>query len=277
MKDLILGIEQGVHATTAILVNHDLRILGRVTVDIPQYSPQVGWFEQDVEEIWQSVVTAIGRILGTTGVSGDRIAAIGLCNQRDSVVLWDRNVGEPVYRLIMGQDLRTAAFCEQLRKKGFYSKFKKKTGLVLYPSFAGTKIRWILDNVEGAQEKAQRGDLAFGTVDSYLVYRLTGGSVHLTDVTNASRTLLMNLEKLAWDKELLKTLNIPESLLPKIVSCSEIHGQTCSVEGLPNGIPIAGLAGDQQASLFGQSCFEAGEANCHYGDSVCLMINTGRK
>lgn len=277
MKDLILAIDQGTTSTTALLLNRDLEVVGKKSSELNLFYPEPGWVEQDPGEIWSSVTETIQELLRETGTPADRIAAIGITNQRETTILWDRNVGEPVARAIVWQDRRTVPLCQALKKKGLEKKFRKKTGLLLDPYFSGTKIRWLLDNLEGMRTRAEKGQLAFGTVDSYLVYRLTGGKVHVTDATNASRTLLMNLETLSWDPDLLKTLSIPESILPKIVSCSEIYGQTKRVDGLPDGIPISGMAGDQQAALFGQACFNMGEVKCTYGTGSFLVMNTGGK
>ncbi|MBI1909742.1 MAG: glycerol kinase GlpK [Deltaproteobacteria bacterium] len=277
MKDLVLAIDQGTTGTTLLLINHDLQIVGKKTNEITQYYPQTGWVEHDPNEIWETVLRTLKELLQETGISANRVAAIGITNQRETTILWDRNLGETIARAIVWQDRRTAPICQALKKRGLEKKFQKKTGLLLDPYFSGTKIKWLLDNIEGAREKAVQGSLAFGTVDCYLVYRLTGGRVHVTDASNASRTLLMDLAEVSWDPDLLKILSIPEKILPKIVSCSEVYGQTRGVEGLPDGIPIAGMAGDQQAALFGQACFNAGEVKCTYGTGSFLVMNTGSR
>ncbi len=277
MKDLILSIDQGTTGTTVLLVDPQINILAKKNNEFPQHYPQQGWVEHDPEEIWACTVKTIQEVLSESGVDTSRIAGIGITNQRETTLLWDKATGDPLHKAIVWQDRRTAPLCEKLKKKGLENKFKKKTGLVLDPYFSGTKIRWLLDHVPQAREKAKKGSLAFGTIDTFLVWKLTNGKVHVTDPSNASRTLLMNLQTLDWDPELLKILNIPASLLPRIASSSEIYGETKNVPGLPDGIPIAGIAGDQQSALFGQACFSAGEAKCTYGTGSFILLNTGKK
>ncbi len=277
MKDLILAIDQGTTGTTVVLLSQHLQILAKKNNEYPQHYPQQGWVEHNPEEIWDSTVKTIGEVLAESQIDPKRIAGIGITNQRETTVLWERSSGKAIHNAIVWQDRRTASFCEKLKKQGFEKKFIKKTGLVLDPYFSGTKIRWMLDHVPGAKERAKKGELAFGTIDTFLVWRLTGGKTHVTDPSNASRTLLMNLETLDWDAELLKILQIPAALLPQIASSSEIYGETKGVPGLPDGIPVAGIAGDQQAALFGQACFSAGEAKCTYGTGSFILLNTGKK
>ncbi len=277
MKDLILSIDQGTTGTTVVILDKNLNLLAKKNSEFRQHYPQVGWVEHDPEEIWQSTEKTIHEAIQAGSIDVSRIAGIGITNQRETTLLWDRSSGKPIHKAIVWQDRRTAKFCEQLKKKGFEKKIKKKTGLVLDPYFSGTKIRWLLDHVPQAKERAKRGEIAFGTIDTYLVWRLTAGKAHVTDPSNASRTLLMNLETLKWDSELLKIFGVPASILPAIASSSEVYGTTKGLASLPDGIPIAGIAGDQQAALFGQACFAAGEAKCTYGTGSFILLNTGKK
>lgn len=276
-QDLILAIDQGTTGTTVVLIDSNLQVLAKKNKEFPQHYPQPGWVEHQPEEIWESVTQTLGQALQESAVDPGRIAGIGITNQRETTLLWDRASGKPLYPAIVWQDRRTAPLCDKLKKRGFEKKFRQKTGLVLDPYFSGTKIQWLLDNVPQARRQARQGDLAFGTLDTFLVWKLTDGKVHITDPSNASRTLLMNLKTLDWDPELLKILDIPPSILPKIASSSEIYGQTQDIPGLPDGIPVAGIAGDQQAALFGQACFEAGSAKCTYGTGSFILLNTGKK
>jgi glycerol kinase len=271
----ILAIDQGTTGSTAVVVSSDGALLGKANQEFPQHFPTPGWVEHEPAEIWQSVQSSIAAALREARVSGDDIAAIGITNQRETTLIWDRKSGEPVHRAIVWQDRRTAARCAELARDGLSSTFRARTGLVLDPYFSGTKVEWILDHVEGARSRAERGELAFGTVDSFLVYRLSGGAAHVTDVTNASRTLLFDIHAQRWDSELCAILRVPEPLLPGVRSSSEVYATTRGVPGLPDGIPIAGIAGDQQAALFGQTCFEVGDAKCTYGTGAFLLMNTG--
>lgn len=277
MKDLILSIDQGTTGTTVVILDKNLNLLAKKNNEFRQHYPQAGWVEHDPEEIWQSTEKTIQEAIQAKSIDVSRIAGIGITNQRETTLLWDQSTGKPIHNAIVWQDRRTAKFCEQLKKKGFEKKIKKKTGLVIDPYFSGTKIRWLLDHVPQAKEKAKKGEIAFGTIDTYLVWRLTAGKAHVTDPSNASRTLLMNLETLKWDSELLKIFGVPASILPTIASSSEIYGTTKGLRSLPDGIPIAGIAGDQQAALFGQACFTAGEAKCTYGTGSFILLNTGEK
>lgn len=233
--------------------------------------------EHDLEEIWKGVLEAIGLALEKAGVTPAECAAIGITNQRETTAIWERSSGKPIHRAIVWQDRRTASRCQELKDAGHEPTFRERTGLVLDPYFSGTKIEWLLDHVEGARAAAERGELAMGTIDTFLTYRLTGGAVHITDATNASRTLLYDIGKGRWDEELAGTLNVPLSLLPEVRGCSEVYGETRSVPALPDGIPVAGIAGDQQAALFGQTCFQPGEAKCTYGTGAFLLMNTGEE
>jgi glycerol kinase len=271
----LLAIDQGTTGSTALLIDNELIIRGKVTVDFPQHYPQPGWVEHDPEEIWFSVLQAIRRLLQETAVSPSEIAGIGITNQRETTLLWERATGRPVGNAIVWQCRRSAEICAELKQKGVEPFFREKTGLVLDPYFSGTKQTWRLRQDKGLRRRAEAGKLAFGTVDSFLAWRLTGGDRHVTDVSNASRTLLMDLRSLAWDDELLALLEVPRPLLPEIRPSSQVYGHTRGLEILPDGIPVAGMAGDQQAALFGQACFNAGEAKCTYGTGAFLLENTG--
>ncbi len=277
MKNLILSIDQGTTGTTVLLLDRELNLLAKKNNEFPQHYPQPGWVEHDSEEIWQSTVKTIQEVLEASKADPNQIAGIGITNQRETTLIWNRETLKPIHKALVWQDRRTAPLCAQLKKKGLEKKIAKKTGLVLDPYFSATKIRWLLDHVPQAKTLAKKGKLAFGTIDTFLVNRLSGGKIHVTDPSNASRTLLMNLKTLSWDAELLKIFNIPSSLLPDIASSSEIYGTTLNVPGLPDGIPIAGIAGDQQSALFGQACFRAGEAKCTYGTGSFILLNTGNK
>ena len=275
MADLVLAIDQGTTGSTALLLNQQVQVVGYHNVEFPNHYPKPGWVEHDPEEIWASIGEAVQGVFEKTGISPDRIAAIGITNQRETSLFWDRKTGQPIHRALVWQDRRTADRCEALRAAGHEALFKQKTGLVLDPYFSGTKAAWLLDNVPGARDQAKAGDLCFGTIDSYVCWRLTGA--HVTDPSNASRTLLMNLDTLDWDPELLDILNVPVESLPRIAASSEVYGTTRGVGFLPDGIPVAGLIGDQQGALFGQACFEAGMAKCTYGTGAFVLLNTGSK
>ncbi len=278
MADLVMSIDQGTTGTTVLILDHQLNLLAKKNNEFKQYYPQLGWVEHDLEEIWSCTVKTIQETIQLANIDPKRIAAIGITNQRETTGIWDRNTGKPIHHAIVWQDRRTADFCNKLKKKpGMETKIRKKTGLVIDAYFSGTKIKWLLDNVAGAREKAKKGELAFGTIDTFLVYQLSGRKVHVTDVSNASRTLLMNLKTLEWDPELLKIFNVPQEVLPKICSSSEVYGKTRGVPGLPDGIPISGIAGDQQSALFGQACFEPGAAKCTFGTGSFILMNTGTK
>jgi len=278
MSDLVLAIDQGTTGTTVLILDHGLNILAKKNNEFPQYYPEQGWVEHDLDEIWQCTVRTIQEAIQMAGIDANRIAAIGITNQRETTGIWNRNTGRPIHKAIVWQDRRTADFCHKLKKQsGMEAKIRKKTGLVIDAYFSGTKIKWLLDKVPSAREQAKQGELAFGTIDTYLVFKLSNGAAHVTDVSNASRTLLMNLKTLAWDPELLKIFNVPTQVLPKIASSSEVYAHTRGVPGLPDGIPISGMAGDQQAALFGQACFEAGSAKCTFGTGSFILMNTGSK
>ncbi|MBI2389327.1 MAG: glycerol kinase GlpK [Deltaproteobacteria bacterium] len=273
--DLILAIDQGTTGSTAVVVDAEGNPRGRANVEFPQHFPQPGWVEHEPQDIWGSVLHAIGLALERAGAKGSDVVAIGITNQRETTLVWDRKTGEPIHRAIVWQDRRTAEQCAALRARGAEPMVRAKTGLVLDPYFSGTKIAWLLDGVPGARARAVAGDLAFGTVETYLVHRLTGGAAHVTDVTNASRTLLLDLATLSWDDEMLELLGVPRVMLPRVVGCAEEVGRTRGVPGLPDGIVIAGMAGDQQAALFGQTCFGIGDVKCTYGTGAFVLMNVG--
>jgi glycerol kinase len=277
-KDLLLAIDQGTTGSTALVMDTSGTTLGRATHEFRQHFPEPGLVEHDAEEIWQSVLDAVKGALGAAGVPGDRIAAIGITNQRETTLVWDRATGRPIHRAIVWQDRRTSARCAELRAAGHLDAVRATTGLVLDPYFSGTKVAWILDHVEGARARAEAGELAFGTVDSFLVWRLSGDArVHATDVTNASRTLLMSLHTLDWDDAMLRLFGVPRAVLPRIVGSAEKVALTRGFPHLPDGIPVAGIAGDQQAALFGQACFGVGDAKCTYGTGAFVLVNIGQR
>ncbi|MEB2322939.1 MAG: glycerol kinase GlpK [Sorangiineae bacterium] len=275
----ILAIDQGTTGSTALVMDTDGATLGRDNREFPQHFPQPGWVEHEPEELWESVRVAIRGALRAAGVRGEEIAAIGITNQRETTLLWNRETDAPVHRAIVWQDRRTADRCAALAHGGASSRVRETTGLVLDPYFSGTKLEWLLANVEGARQAAEGGKLAFGTVDSFLVWRLSGGgrsgAAHVTDVTNASRTLLMDLRRREWDEGQCALFGIPRAVLPKIVPSAGRHAVTRGLGDLPDGIPISGLAGDQHAALFGQACFAPGEAKCTYGTGAFVLMNTG--
>lgn len=272
-KALLLAIDQGTTGSTALVMDLHGKTVGRATVEFPQHFPKPGWVEHDANEISDSVVKAIAGALQNAEVAATSIAAIGITNQRETTLLWERDTGRPIHRAIVWQDRRTAPMCSRL--KAHEGEARERTGLVFDPYFSGTKVRWLLDEVPETRARAERGDLAFGTIDSYLVHRLSGGVAHVTDVTNASRTLLMNLASLTWDDRMLELLDVPSSVLPSIVASAGPIATTRGFPGLPDGIPIAGIAGDQQAALFGQACFETGDAKCTYGTGAFVLVNIG--
>ncbi len=277
MPKKLLAIDQGTTGSTAIVLSLDGETLGKANVEFDQHFPKPGWVEHDAEQIWRSVATAVEGALAASRVAGTEIGAIGITNQRETTLVWDRATGKPVHRAIVWQCRRTSAACDRLKAEGAEPLVRKKTGLVIDAYFSGTKIGWILDEVSGARARADRGELAFGTIDAFLVHRLTGGEVHATDVTNASRTLLMDLATLAWDDEMLRLFDVPASVLPKIVPSAGRIGATKGVGFLPDGIPITGIAGDQQAALFGQACFGEGDAKCTYGTGAFALMNIGKQ
>jgi glycerol kinase len=275
VKELLLAIDQGTTGTTALVMNAEGQTLARHTVEFKQHYPQPGWVEHDADEIWASVVKSVGAALEKGSIDATRLAAIGITNQRETTLLWDRATGAHLHRAIVWQDRRTAPLCEKLKAEGREKLVRETTGLVLDPYFSGTKIAWMLENVPGARSRAERGELAFGNIDTFLVCKLSGGQEHLTDVTNASRTLLMSLARLSWDDEMLAMLGVPRAVLPKIVPSAGSIATTKGFPGLPDGLPIAGIAGDQQAALFGQACFGVGDSKCTYGTGAFALTNVG--
>lgn len=274
-KKYILSIDQGTTSSRAILFNHQGEIEQTAQKEVKQYFPKDGWVEHDAEEIWNTQSEVIKEVLETIG-SEEEIAGIGITNQRETTVVWEKETGKPIHKAIVWQDRRTTDYCDQLKEEGWQDKIKQKTGLVIDSYFSGTKIKWILDNVDGAREKARNGKLAFGTVDSWLIWNLTNGEQHITDVTNASRTMLFNIHDLKWDKELLELMDVPESILPEVKSCSEVYSDTNS-DLFESKIPISGIAGDQHAALFGQMCLSKGMLKNTYGTGSFIMFNTGKE
>ncbi|MBZ9567600.1 glycerol kinase GlpK [Modicisalibacter tunisiensis] len=271
----ILSFDQGTTSCRAILFDRDARIVGIAQKEFTQYYPTPGWVEHDAMEIWGSQMGVAREVLETHGVKPSQIAAIGITNQRETTVVWDRHTGKPVYNAIVWQDRRTAALCDDLKARGLETYIRETTGLVADAYFSATKIRWLLDNVEGVRERAERGDLLFGTMDTWLVWNLTRGECHVTDYSNASRTLLYDIRNLAWDPRLLDELGVPASLLPTVCSSSEVYGTTDTGMFAGARIPIAGIAGDQQSALFGQACFDKGMVKNTYGTGCFLLMNTG--
>ncbi|MEX0662677.1 MAG: glycerol kinase GlpK [Balneolaceae bacterium] len=272
----ILALDQGTTSSRAILFDKQGEIVATAQKEFEQFFPKAGWVEHDPSEIWSSQVGVAAEVVSRANLSAKSIAAIGITNQRETTVVWDKNTGKPVYNAIVWQDRRTATICNQLREEGHADMFQNKTGLILDSYFSGTKVKWILDNVDGARKKAENGDLIFGTIDSWLVWKLTGGKVHATDSTNASRTLLYNIYEQKWDKEILDLLDIPTSMLPEVRSSSEVYGET-SGDIFAHSLPIAGIAGDQQAALFGQVCSQPGMAKNTYGTGCFMLLQTGEK
>ncbi len=272
----ILAIDQGTTSSRAILFSGDGRRLGQAQKELPQHFPRSGWVEHDAEDIWRDTVAVMGGALADAGMNVDDVAAIGITNQRETTVIWDRATGEPIHNAIVWQDRRTAEFCQDLRRQGAEEVVRQRTGLLLDPYFSGTKIAWLLDNVPGARARAERGELAFGTIDCFLLWRLTGGKVHATDATNAARTLIYDIKKQVWDPELLALLRVPESLLPEVKDSDADFGAT-DPEILGRAIPIGGIAGDQQAATVGQACFDRGMMKSTYGTGCFALFNTGDK
>ena len=276
MKKYVISIDSGTTSNRAVVFDKDLNIKGISQQEFQQIYPKPGWVEHDANEIWSTQYKVLQEALHQNNIDTAEIASIGITNQRETTIIWDRKTGEPVFNAIVWQDRRTADYCEQLKKDGNINTIRQKTGLVIDAYFSGTKIRWILDNIEGVRTRAENGELAFGTVESWIVWNLTKGDLHITDVSNASRTMLFNINTLEWDKELLELLDIPESLMPEVVDSSEIYGHVHQ-DVLSGNIPISGMAGDQQASLFGQLCFEKGMVKNTYGTGCFVMMNTGNK
>jgi glycerol kinase len=274
----ILALDQGTTSSRAILFDHTGKIIQVAQKEFRQYYPQPGWVEHDPEEIWSSQYGVLAEVLAKANCTTRDIAAIGITNQRETVIVWDRSTGRPIHPAIVWQDRRTAGYCDELKAQGLSAMIRERTGLVIDAYFSATKLKWILDQVPGARARAEKGELAFGTVDTWLVWKLTGGKLHLTDSTNASRTLLLNIHTGQWDPELLRLFNIPPSVLPEVRSSSEVYGPTASIMAPGSvGIPIAGIAGDQQAALFGQLCTQPGMVKNTYGTGCFMLMHTGDK
>lgn len=277
MEKYILSIDQGTTSSRAILFNKEGEIKGVSQREFKQHFPHPGWVEHDANEIWTSVLSVMAELLNENNINTNQIEGIGITNQRETTVVWDKNTGRPIYHAIVWQSRQTQDICTDLKEQGYEETFREKTGLLLDPYFAGTKVKWILDHVEGAREKAENGDLLFGTIDSWLVWKLSGRTAHITDYTNASRTLMFNIYDLKWDDELLELLNIPKQMLPEVKESSEIYGKTIDYHFFGQEVPIAGIAGDQQAALFGQACFDRGDVKNTYGTGGFMLMNTGEE
>lgn len=280
-KKYIIALDQGTTSSRAIIFDKNLNIVSKAQREFTQIYPEPGWVEHNPMEIWATQRSVLTEVIAKSGISLKDVAGIGITNQRETTVVWDKNTGEPIYNAIVWQCRRTADICENLKSKGFEDYIKENTGLIIDAYFSATKVKWILDNVDGAKEKAQNGDLLFGTIDTWLVWKLTAGKIHITDYTNASRTMMFNIKTLEWDEKILKELDIPKNMLPTVKNSSEIYGYTKmgSTIGEENGteIPISGIAGDQQSALFGQACFNSGDIKNTYGTGCFMLMNTGEK
>lgn len=277
MEKYILSLDQGTTSSRAILFNKKGEIVHTAQKEFTQYFPKPGWVEHDASEIWGSVLAVIASCLSEAEVKPEQVAGIGITNQRETTVVWDKETGKPVYNAIVWQSRQTSGICEELKAAGHNDTFREKTGLLIDAYFSGTKVKWILDNVEGAREKAEAGKLLFGTIDTWLIWKLSGGKAHVTDYTNASRTLMFNIYELKWDDELLSILGVPKQMLPEVRQSSEVYADTVDYHFFGKEVPIAGAAGDQQAALFGQACFESGMAKNTYGTGCFMLMNTGEK
>jgi len=273
----ILALDQGTTSSRAIIFDHDGKIVNSAQREFKQYFPQPGWVEHDANEIWGSILAVMAEALGTADIKPEQIAGIGITNQRETTVVWNKETGKPVYHALVWQSRQTSGICDDLKEQGLNQKFRDKTGLLIDAYFSGTKVKWILDNVEGAREQAENGELLFGTIDTWLVWKLSGGKTHITDYTNASRTLMYNIYEQKWDEELLDILGVPASMLPEVRQSSEVYDKTVPYHFFGYEVPIAGIAGDQQAALFGQTCFEEGEGKNTYGTGCFMLMNTGEK
>lgn len=271
----ILSIDQGTTSTRAVIYNHKGEQVGSYQKEFDQFFPKAGWVEHDANQIWNSVQSVIAGAFIESGLKPAQIKGIGITNQRETTVIWDKNTGKPIYHAIVWQSRQTAPIAERLIQQGYKDMIRDKTGLIIDPYFSATKIRWILDQVDGAQERAEKGELLFGTIDSWIVWKLTDGAAHITDYTNASRTMLYNIKDLCWDNEILKLLNIPKAMLPEVKSNSEIYGYTKPFHFYGAKVPIAGMAGDQQAALFGQLALEPGTVKNTYGTGAFIVMNMG--
>ena len=277
MSKFIMALDQGTTSSRAILFDKKGNPVYVAQKEFKQHFPKSGWVEHNPMEIWSSVLSVIAQVLSENDINASDVAGIGITNQRETTVVWDKNTGEPVYNAIVWQSRQTAGICDQLKEQGHEDTFRQKTGLLIDAYFSGTKVKWILDNVEGAREKAEAGDLLFGTIDTWITWKLTEGAVHVTDYSNASRTLMYNIFDLKWDEELLSILNVPASMLPEVRPSSEVYGNIAEKHFFGHSVPIAGIAGDQQAALFGQACFEKGMAKNTYGTGCFMLMNTGEE
>jgi len=275
MKKAVLAIDQGTTGCTALVMDHDGAVIGRAYAEITQHYPEPGWVEHDPEEIWRVSLEVVGEALEAAALPADGLAAVGITNQRETTVVWDRATGEPLHRAVVWQSRQTADICENLRANGLEPLIRDRTGLVVDPYFSGSKAQWILDRYPDARERAAAGELLFGTIDTWLLYRLTGGEVHATEPTNASRTLLYDIHQQRWDPELLGIFGVPEAMLPHVRPSAEVFGLTRPSGALPGGVPVAGIAGDQQAALYGQGCWHPGMVKNTYGTGCFVMLNTG--
>lgn len=276
MSGYILSIDQGTTSSRAILFTREGRVHAVAQKEFPQYFPEDGWVEHNPEDLWNTVLETCRQVMADNNISAQEILSIGITNQRETTLVWDKQTGKAIYNAIVWQDRRTAKYCEQLNAEGLEDKVTQKTGLLIDPYFSATKLRWILEQTPGAREKAANGELLFGTVDSFLLWHLTGGKIHRTDATNASRTMLFNIHEQCWDKELLELFDVPEAMLPEVMDSAADFGET-EAELLGASIPVQGIAGDQQAALFGQTCFAEGMAKSTYGTGCFLILNTGEK
>ncbi|HEY9576817.1 MAG TPA: glycerol kinase GlpK [Pseudobacillus sp.] len=277
MEQFILSLDQGTTSSRAILFNKKGEITHVAQKEFKQYFPQPGWVEHNANEIWGTILACIATVLSENNISPEQISGIGITNQRETTVVWEKATGKPVYNAIVWQSRQTVAICNELKEQGYDPLFREKTGLLIDAYFSGTKVKWILDHVEGARERAGKGELLFGTIDTWLIWKLSGGQVHVTDYSNASRTLMYNIHDLKWDDELLNILTVPQSMLPEVRPSSEIYGKTAPYHFFGKEVPIAGAAGDQQAALFGQACYEEGMAKNTYGTGCFMLMNTGEK
>ncbi len=277
MEKYVLAIDAGTTSNRAIIFNQNTEIVGIAQKEFTQHFPKPGWVQHDANEIWLGVLAVLSDVLISTGIKPEQIVSIGITNQRETTVVWDKITGLPIYHALVWQSRQTSDICDELKEKGYSDLFRDKTGLVIDAYFSGTKIKWLLDNVEGAREKADNGDLMFGTIDTWIVWKLSGGQAHVTDYSNASRTLIYNIYDLKWDDELLEILDIPKNMLPTVKDSSSVYTTTAPYHFFNQEVPIAGIAGDQQAALFGQACFEAGMAKNTYGTGSFLLMNTGDK
>jgi glycerol kinase len=277
VEKYILSLDQGTTSSRAILFNKSGEIVHVAQKEFTQHFPQPGWVEHNANEIWGSILSVIAGVLSESGIKPEQIAGIGITNQRETTVVWDKETGVPVYNAIVWQSRQTSEICDELKEKGLNDLFSEKTGLLIDAYFSGTKVKWILDNVEGAREKAEQGKLLFGTIDTWLIWKLSGGKAHVTDYSNASRTLMYNIHELKWDEELLDILGVPASMLPEVHPSSSIYAHTVDYHFFGKEVPIAGVAGDQQAALFGQACFGEGMAKNTYGTGCFMLMNTGEK